>query len=99
MEESDFEGIEREWNLYPATAGRPLTPLDWAYIDAWFKAGIPVKAIIQGVFDTLSKFRPKHRFDFVRSIAYCESEIYRAALDFHCEPKGVACPESTTNSK
>jgi hypothetical protein len=53
-----------------------LSPLDWALMETWKDAGIPVEAVLRGIDATFDKWerRPK-RFQKVNGLAYCSQEV------------------------
>jgi len=57
-----------------------LSTLDWALIESWKEAGIPLEAVLTGIERTFEKYhkRPK-QFRKVNSLAYCSQEVLRAA--------------------
>ncbi|MGH9429961.1 MAG: hypothetical protein ACRD3T_00300 [Terriglobia bacterium] len=57
-----------------------LSTLDWALIEAWKEAGIPLEAVLAGIQRSFEKFakRPT-RFQKVNGLAYCAQEVYKAA--------------------
>lgn len=57
-----------------------LSTLDWALIESWKEADIPLEAVLTGIERTFEKYhkRPK-RFRKVNSLAYCSQEVLRAA--------------------
>lgn len=57
-----------------------LSTLDWALIETWKNAGIPLEAVLRGIdsaFDQYDKRPSKTRK--VNSIAYCSQEVLAAA--------------------
>lgn len=59
-----------------------LSTLDWALIETWKDAGIPLEAVLRGIdaaFDTYEK-RPLSSRK-VNSLAYCSQEVLAAAED------------------
>ncbi len=68
--------IEAEWMRLQGGALR-LTPVDWAYADAWQSAGIPLAAVIVGMRRSFESFRPQTPGARIRSLSYC----YAATLD------------------
>ena len=55
-----------------------LSPLDWALIEAWRNAGIPLEAVLRGIDAAFEKWRSrpvKARTQMVNSIAYCAQAI------------------------
>ncbi len=59
-----------------------LSTLDWALIESWKEAGIPLEAVLTGIDRTFEKFHKRpNRFRKVNSLAYCSQEVLRAAED------------------
>ncbi|MGB8772145.1 MAG: hypothetical protein WCC92_21225 [Candidatus Korobacteraceae bacterium] len=53
-----------------------LSPLDWALMETWKDAGIPVEAVLRGIDATFEKWeRRPSRFRKVNSLAYCSQEV------------------------
>ena len=57
-----------------------LSALDWALIECWKEANIPLEAVLIGIDRTFQKFakRPQ-RFRKVNGLAYCTQEVLRTA--------------------
>ena len=57
-----------------------LSTLDWALIESWKEAGLPLEAVLTGIDRAFEKYhkRPR-RFRKVNSLAYCSQEVLRAA--------------------
>ena len=63
-------------------SGLLLSTLDWALIETWKDAGIPLEAVLRGIdaaFDHYDQRRVKTRK--VNSLAYCAQEVLTAAED------------------
>src|SRR5262249_45560455 len=57
-----------------------LSPLDWALIEAWKNAGVPLEAVLRGVDEAFDKWRTrKNRVQSVNSIAYCSQAVLAEA--------------------
>lgn len=57
-----------------------LSTLDWALIDSWKQAQIPLEAILKGIDRTFEKYEARRRKTRkVNSLAYCHQEILAAA--------------------
>jgi hypothetical protein len=57
-----------------------LSPLDWALIESWKNAGIPLPAVLQGIDAAFEKWRArKVRSRAVNSLAYCSQAVVDAA--------------------
>jgi hypothetical protein len=55
-----------------------LSPLDWALIEAWKNAGIPLEAVLRGIDQAFEKWRgrpARARIHMVNSLAYCAQAI------------------------
>ena len=59
-----------------------LSTLDWALIETWKSAGIPLAAVLRGVDDAFDKYdqRPT-KSKKVNSLAYCSQAVLAAAED------------------
>jgi hypothetical protein len=57
-----------------------LSTLDWALIESWKEAGIPLEAVFTGIERTFQKYaRRPRRFAKVNSLGYCTQEVMAAA--------------------
>ena len=57
-----------------------LSPLDWALIESWKKAGIPLEAVLRGIDAAFEKWRSrKQRRQAVNSLAYCAQAVMAEA--------------------
>lgn len=57
-----------------------LSPLDWALIETWKDAGVPLEAVLRGIDRAFEKWHArKRRFRMVNSVAYCAQEVLEAA--------------------
>ena len=57
-----------------------LSTLDWALIESWKEAGLPLGAVLAGIERSFGKFKKRpQRFRKVNSLAYCSQEVLRAA--------------------
>jgi hypothetical protein len=63
-----------------------LSTLDWALIDSWKQAEIPLEAVLKGIDHTFEKYEARrHKTRKVNSLAYCHQEIL-AAAETHQRP-------------
>jgi hypothetical protein len=77
-----------------------LSTIDWALIDAWKEAGIPLEAVLVGIQRSFEKFaRRPSRFRKVNGLAYCVQEVYKAAEAQHTDAlqSGIS-PQSKAQS-
>ena len=85
-----FTEIEERF-LLRRGGGLLLTTLDWALIETWKDAGIPLEAALRGIdsaFDHHDQ-RPS-KTKKVNSLAYCSQEVLSAAEDMKEAAVGVA---------
>src|SRR5262245_15278143 len=65
-------------------AGLLLSTLDWALIETWKDAGIPLEAVLRGIDETFDKYDRKPtraKMRKINSLAYCSQEVLAAADD------------------
>lgn len=74
-----------------------LSTLDWALIEIWKDAGIPLEAVLRGIDAAFDRYdqRPS-KTKKVNSLAYCSQEVLTAAEDMKEAAVGVA-PVSKTD--
>ena len=57
-----------------------LSPLDWALIESWKDAGLPLGAVLAGIARAFEKHNARQRkYRTVNALAYCTQEVLRAA--------------------
>ena len=73
-----------------------LSTLDWALIETWKSAGVPLAAVLRGVDDAFDKYdqRPS-KSKKVNSLAYCSQAVLAAAEDMKEAAVGAAGEERT----
>ncbi len=71
-----------------------LSTLDWALIETWKSAGVPLEAVLRGVDDSFDKYdqRPS-KSKKVNSLAYCSQAVLAAAEDMKEAAVGAATAE------
>ena len=63
-------------------SGLVLSTLDWALIETWKDAGIPLEAVLTGIDSTFDKYdRRPRKTRKVNSLGYCAQEVLSAAED------------------
>jgi len=73
-----FTEIEDHFQRVRGTGLFLLSPLDWALIESWRSAGIPLEAVLRGIDQAFEKWRvrpTRARLQMVNSIAYCAQAI------------------------
>ena len=76
-------------------AGLLLSTLDWALIETWKDAGIPLEAVLRGIDAAFDRYdqRPS-KTKKVNSLAYCSQEVLAAAEEMKEAVVGVSSSES-----
>jgi hypothetical protein len=74
--------------------GLLLSTLDWALIETWKDAGIPLQAVLRGIDDAFDRYdqRPS-KTKKVNSLAYCSQLVLAAAEDMKEAAVGAAGSE------
>jgi hypothetical protein len=58
------------------------SPLDWALMEVWKEAGIPLEAVLRGIDAAFDKYdRRAKKTRKVNSLAYCQQEVLAAVED------------------
>jgi hypothetical protein len=61
-----------------------VSPLDWAIVETWQKAGIPLTAVLKGIdraFESWARSRRAAGGGQLKSLAYCVDSVLRAAAE------------------
>lgn len=56
-----------------------LSTLDWALIETWKDAGIPLEAVLRGIDGAFERYEKRPSKRKVNSLAYCAQEVLAAA--------------------
>ncbi len=57
-----------------------LSPLDWALMETWKDAGVPLEAVLRGIDSTFEKWeRRPRKTRKVNGLAYCSQEVLASA--------------------
>ncbi len=73
-----------------------LSPLDWALIETWKDAGIPLEAVLRGIDAAFDKFEQRpSKSQKVNSLAYCAQAVLVAAEDMKEAAVGAATVQPT----
>lgn len=73
-----FTEIEDHFQRARGTSLFLLSPLDWALIESWKKAGIPLEAALRGIDSAFEKWRARParaRTQAVNSLAWCAQAV------------------------
>ncbi|MDR3773037.1 MAG: hypothetical protein P4L26_06790 [Terracidiphilus sp.] len=74
-----------------------LSTLDWALIETWREAGIPLEAALRGVdaaFDKYEARQRKARMRRINGLAWCAQAVMEAAEELREAAAGTAAPKS-----
>jgi hypothetical protein len=76
-----FSEIEERF-LQRRGGGLLLSALDWALIETWKDAGIPLEAVLRGIDAAFDRYNQRpSKSKKVNSLAYCSQEVLAAAED------------------
>jgi len=94
---SYFTEIEEQF-LRRRGGGLLLTTLDWALIETWKDAKIPLEAVLRGIDTAFDRYdRRPSKTKKVNSLAYCSQEVLAAAEDMKEAAVGAADEQSASS--
>ena len=72
-----------------------LSPLDWALIETWKDAGIPLEAVLRGIDAAFDKYEQRpSKSQKINSLAYCAQAVLVAAEEMKEAAVGATSPDS-----
>jgi hypothetical protein len=75
-----FTEIEEHFQRARGTSIFLLSPLDWALLESWKNAGVPLEAVLRGIDLAFEKWRAKpKKTQMVNSIAFCAQAVLSEA--------------------
>ncbi len=76
-----FTEIEEHFQRVRGSGLFLLSPVDWALIESWKQAGVPLEAVLRGVEDAFDKWRKSTRSkrEMINSLAYCAQAVMTQA--------------------
>lgn len=75
-----FTEIEEYFQRARGTGLFLLSPLDWALIESWKNAGVPLEAVLRGIDAAFEKWRArKVKTQMVNSLAFCAQAVLSEA--------------------
>jgi hypothetical protein len=75
-----FTEVEEHFQKARGTSLFLMSPLDWALVEAWKHAGVPLEAVLRGIDVAFEKWRGgKSRLQMVNSVAYCAQAVLAEA--------------------
>ena len=73
-----------------------LSTLDWALIETWKSAGVPLEAVLRGIDEAFDKYdRKPTKTKKVNSLAFCSQAVLTAAEDMKEAAVGATASEKT----
>src|SRR5260221_7804631 len=76
-----------------------MSPLDWALIESWKNAGVPLAAVLRGIDAAFEKWRGrKSKNQMVNSLAFCaqavltEAQIMAGSGSGESQPRRASAP-------
>lgn len=89
-----FTEIEDRY-LQRRGGGLLLSTLDWALIETWKDAGIPLEAVLRGIDEAFDRYEQRPlKTKKVNSLAYCSQLVLAAAEDMKEAAVGAATGDS-----
>lgn len=78
-----FQYFTETEDRFLARRGSPLqlSPLDWALIETWKDAGVPLEAVLRGIDDAFNKYEAKKvkgRARRINGLAWCAQSVMEA---------------------
>jgi hypothetical protein len=71
-----FTEVEERFQKARGTGLFLMSPLDWALVESWKNAGVPLEAVLRGIDAAFEKWRAKKkRGQNVNSVAYCAQAV------------------------
>jgi glycine/D-amino acid oxidase-like deaminating enzyme len=94
-----FTEIEERF-LRRRGGGLLLSTLDWALIETWKEAGIPLEAVLRGIDDAFDSYdQQPAKTKKVNSLAYCSQLVLAAAEDMKEAAVGATAGQSAPSAK
>ena len=80
--------------------GLLLSTLDWALIETWKDAGIPLEAVLRGIDEAFDRYNERPaKTKKVNSLAYCSQLVLAAAEDMKEAAVGASSDEAATTPR
>jgi len=79
-----------------------LSTVDWALIETWQEAGIPLDAALRGIdaaFDKYEARQKKGRMRKINGLAWCAQAVMEAAEELREAAAGTAAPKAETEAR
>ncbi|MCX7602484.1 MAG: hypothetical protein N2036_00265 [Bryobacteraceae bacterium] len=77
---SYFTEVEEHFQRARGTGLFLMSPLDWALVESWKNAGIPLEAVLRGIDAAFEKWRSRRqKHQMINSLAYCAQAVMKEA--------------------
>jgi hypothetical protein len=95
-----FTEIEEQF-LRRRGGGLLLSTVDWALIETWKDAGVPLEAVLRGIDSAFEKYeqRKSKRHQKINGLLWCAQAVLTAAEDMKEAAVGAAAGETATPRK
>jgi hypothetical protein len=74
-----------------------ISPIDWALVESWRNAGIPLHIVLRGINEAFDNYdaRP-HKYQLVNNLFYCQQAVESAYAEYrHAQVGGAGTPQQT----
>lgn len=90
-----YTEIEQHFQRVRGTSLFLLSPLDWALVEAWKNAGVPLEAVLRGIDAAFQKWRGrKSKTQMVNSLTFCAQAVLTEAQSMAAGAPRPAARES-----
>jgi hypothetical protein len=90
-----FTEIEEHFQRARGTALFLMSPLDWALVESWKTAEVPLEAVLRGIDVAFEKWRSrKVKTQIVNSLAFCAQAVLTEAQIMAGQVPATACKEA-----
>lgn len=89
-----YTEVEEHFQRARGTGLFLLSPLDWALVETWKNAGVPLEAVLRGIDAAFEKWRAKKKkTQAVNSLTYCaQAVMLEAEIMAGATPEGTGKP-------
>lgn len=75
-----------------------ISPLDWALVESWKNAGIPLHVVLRGINRAFDAYQARPRHRKVNSIFYCQQEVEAAFAEYKLSQVGSTEAQETSSA-
>ena len=77
-----FTEVEEHFRNARSSGMFMMSPIDWALVETWKQAGIPLEAVLRGIDRAFESYHGgRRRLSTINSVAYCTQQILKAAQE------------------